>query len=89
MNAAEQARVDPFYTGRLRALKLQGKAEKAVEAYARTIRCTAEFFDHCPDDPMTRARRTCAPISPSCCIPTFRARSGSTAVGCSSSTPTC
>ena len=42
----------------LRALKLQGKAEKAVEAYARTIRCTAEFFDHCPDDPSAEDLRT-------------------------------
>jgi hypothetical protein len=33
-----------------RALQLQGKAEKTVEAYARAIRRSAALFDRCPDD---------------------------------------
>ncbi len=34
MNATEQARFTPLYAALLRALQLQGKAEKTVEAYA-------------------------------------------------------
>jgi site-specific recombinase XerD len=33
-----------------RALQLQGKAEKTVEAYARAVRRSADFFRRCPDD---------------------------------------
>lgn len=50
MNPADQARFDPLYETMLLALKLQGKAEKTIEAYARAIRRSAEFFDRCPDD---------------------------------------
>ena len=50
MNATEQTRFKPLYTAMLRALQLQGKAEKTVDAYARAIRRSAEFFDRCPDD---------------------------------------
>jgi integrase len=50
MNATEQARFTPLYAALLRALQLQGKAEKTVEAYARAIRRSADFFDRCPDD---------------------------------------
>jgi integrase/recombinase XerD len=50
MNATEQTRFKPLYTAMLRALQLQGKAEKSVEAYARAIRRSADFFDCCPDD---------------------------------------
>ena len=50
MNSIEQARLDPLYATMLRALQLQGKAEKTVEAYARAIRRSADFFDRCPDD---------------------------------------
>jgi len=50
MNATEQTRLKPLYTAMLRALQLQGKAEKTVDAYARAIRRSAEFFDRCPDD---------------------------------------
>jgi integrase/recombinase XerD len=50
MNAAEQARFNPLYATMLRALKLQGKAEKTVEGYSRAIRRSAEFFGRCPDD---------------------------------------
>jgi hypothetical protein len=45
MNATEQTRFKPLYTAMLRALQLQGKAEKTVEAYARAIRRSADFFD--------------------------------------------
>ena len=44
MNATEQTRFKPLYTAMLRALQLQGKAEKTVEAYARAIRRSADFF---------------------------------------------
>lgn len=50
MNATEQARFKPLYASMLRALKLQGAAEKTVDAYARAVRRTAAFFDRCPDD---------------------------------------
>ncbi len=50
MNATEQARFKPLYASMLRALKLQGAAEKTVDAYARAVRGTAKFFDRCPDD---------------------------------------
>jgi integrase/recombinase XerD len=50
MNAAEQARFNPLYAAMLRALKLQGKAEKTIEGYSRAVRRSAEFFDRCPDD---------------------------------------
>jgi hypothetical protein len=35
VNATEQARFKPLYARMLRALKLQGVAEKTVDAYAR------------------------------------------------------
>ena len=31
-------------------IESQGKAEKTVEAYARAVRRSADFFDRCPDD---------------------------------------
>ena len=50
VNATEQARLKPLDASMLRALKLQGVAEKTVDAYARAVRRTAKFFDRCPDD---------------------------------------
>jgi len=50
MNSIEQARLNPLYAGMLRALQLQGKAEKTIEAYARAVRRSADFFKRCPDD---------------------------------------
>ena len=50
MNSIEQARLNPLYAAMLRALQLQGKAEKTVEAYARAVRRSADFFERCPDD---------------------------------------
>ena len=42
MNSIEQARLDPLYAAMLRALQLQGQAEKTVEAYAHAIRRSAD-----------------------------------------------
>ena len=50
MNPTAQAKLKPLYEEMYRALRLQGKAEKTIDAYARAIRRTAEFFDRCPDD---------------------------------------
>jgi integrase/recombinase XerD len=50
MNPVEQPRCKPLYAAMLRALKLQGMAEKTIEAYSRAIRRSAEFFGRCPDD---------------------------------------
>jgi hypothetical protein len=37
MNQAETKRFDDFYQRHLRLLKLQGKAEKTIDAYARAV----------------------------------------------------
>lgn len=50
MNATEQARFDARYAALLRALKLQDKADKTQQGYARAVRRAADFFDRCPDD---------------------------------------
>ena len=50
MNASEQSRFDRLYERHLRALRLQGKAPKTIEAYAFAIRRLAGFLDRCPDD---------------------------------------
>jgi len=50
MNATEQARFDARYADLLRALKLQGKARKTQQGYARAVRRAAAFFGRCPDD---------------------------------------
>lgn len=50
MNAAEQARFDERYAALQRALKLQNKAPKTQQGYARAVRRAAHFFDRCPDD---------------------------------------
>jgi hypothetical protein len=50
MNAIEQTRFDALYATMQRALPLQGKAEKTVDAYARAVRRSADFFDRYPDD---------------------------------------
>ncbi len=50
MNATEQARFEERYAALKRALKLQSKAPKTQEGYARAVRRAADFFDRCPDD---------------------------------------
>ena len=49
MDASEQARFDALYAQHLRALKLQGKATKTTDSYARAIRRVSAYFDRCPD----------------------------------------
>lgn len=49
MDNAEQARFDALYAQHLRALKLQGKAAKTIDSYARALRRVAAYFDRCPD----------------------------------------
>ncbi|MCP5319401.1 MAG: hypothetical protein H7A12_00975 [Pseudomonadales bacterium] len=40
---------DALYAKHLRALKLQGKAPKTIDGYARALRRVAAHFDRCPD----------------------------------------
>ena len=49
MDASEQARFDALYAQHLRALKLQGKATKTTDSYARAIRRVSAYFDRCHD----------------------------------------
>lgn len=49
MDTSEQARFDVLYGKHLRALKLQGKARKTIDCYARAVRRVAAHFDRCPD----------------------------------------
>jgi hypothetical protein len=49
MDSSEQARFDALYAQHLRALKLQGKAQRTIDAYARAVRRVAAHFDRCPD----------------------------------------
>jgi integrase/recombinase XerD len=58
MNPVEQPRCKPLYAAMLRALELQGMAEKTIDAYSRAIRRSAEFFGRCPDDLTTEELQT-------------------------------
>jgi len=49
MNKSQQKRFEALYQQHLKALKRQGKAEATIDAYARAVRCVAEYFDNCPD----------------------------------------
>ena len=49
MNQAETNRFNELYLRHLRLLKLQGKSEKTIDAYARAVRRISEHFDCCPD----------------------------------------
>jgi integrase len=49
MDEAEKKRFDELYQRHLRSLKLQGKSEKTIDAYARALRRISEHFDCCPD----------------------------------------
>ena len=49
MNKAEAERFNKLYERHLRLLKLQGKAQKTIEAYSRAVRRISEHFDCCPD----------------------------------------
>jgi integrase len=50
MIASEESRFDALYAQHLTALKLQGKAPKTMDSYARAIRRLREHFDRCPDE---------------------------------------
>ena len=49
MDKAEQTRFNKLYKRHLRLLKLQGKAQKTIDAYSRAVRRISEYFDCCPD----------------------------------------
>ena len=49
MNQAETNRFNELYQRHLRLLKLQGKSQKTIDAYARAVRRISEHFDCCPD----------------------------------------
>ncbi len=49
MEPSEQRRFDELYRRHLRLLKLQGKADKTIDVYARAVRRVADHFDGCPD----------------------------------------
>ncbi len=49
MKKAEANRFNELYQRHLRSLKLQGKSQKTIEAYARAVRRISEYFDCCPD----------------------------------------
>lgn len=49
MKVAETNRFNELYQRHLRSLKLQGKSQKTIDAYARAVRRISERFDCCPD----------------------------------------
>jgi len=49
MNLQEQKRFNDLYQRHLRMLRLQGKRDKTIDAYARAVRRVADHFDCCPD----------------------------------------
>jgi len=49
MDQAETNRFNELYQRHLRMLKLQGKSQKTIDAYARAVRRITEYFDCCPD----------------------------------------
>jgi len=49
MNKTEANRFNKLYQHHQRLLKLQGKAQKTIDAYSRGVRRISEYFDCCPD----------------------------------------
>jgi len=49
MRESEVNKFNKLYEEHLRALKLQGKAKKTIDAYSRAIRRVRDYFDCCPD----------------------------------------
>jgi integrase/recombinase XerD len=49
MNQAETNRFNELYERHLRLLKLQGKSQKTIDAYARAVRRISKHLDCCPD----------------------------------------
>jgi hypothetical protein len=49
MNQMEVNRFNEFYQRHLRLLKLQGKSQKTIDAYSRSVRRVRDHFDYCPN----------------------------------------
>jgi integrase len=49
MEQFEKERFYELYQRHLRLLKLQGKAQKTIDAYSRAVRRIRDYFDCCPD----------------------------------------
>ncbi len=49
MTPVEANRFDELYQRHLRLLTLQGKSQKTIDAYSRSVRRVSEYFDCCPD----------------------------------------
>ncbi len=49
MDPKETNRFNELYQRHLRMLKLQGKSDKTIDAYARAVRRIKDYFDCCPD----------------------------------------
>jgi integrase/recombinase XerD len=49
MDRAETIRLSELYERHLRLLKLQGKSQKTMDAYARAVRRISQHLDCCPD----------------------------------------
>jgi integrase/recombinase XerD len=49
MTPTEEKRFKKLYEHHLRSLKLQGKSQKTIDAYSRSVRRISEHFDCCPD----------------------------------------
>ena len=49
MKQAEVNRFNQLYHRHLRMLKLQGKSQKTIDAYSRSVRRIRDYFDCCPD----------------------------------------
>ena len=49
MKQSEVNRFNKLYQHHLRSLKLQGKAQKTIDAYSRAVRRVSKYFDCCPD----------------------------------------
>jgi len=49
MKKSEVNRFNELYQRHLRLLKLQGKSQKTIDAYSRSIRRVRDYFDCCPD----------------------------------------
>lgn len=53
MNQAEVNRFNGLYQRHRDLLKLQGKSQKTIDAYSRSIRRIRDYFGCCPDQLMT------------------------------------
>lgn len=49
MKQSEVNRFNSLYERHQKTLKLQGKADKTIDAYSRSIRRVRDYFDCCPD----------------------------------------